>query len=113
MLILHAGVHDGYFSIWLEASADHRQDNGAAKQAKPQRGGPQDYPYGAPPVLLREVLSSLPYCGELAKLKMQRAVLWAPSAPSGPLASSALIAEHPEYEALTIAPWSIASSHPC
>ena len=109
MLILHAGVHDGFFTIWLEASADHRQDNGAAKQAKPQRGGPPDYPYGAPPALLREVLNSLPYCGELAKLKMQRAVLWAPSAPEAPLASSALIAEHPEYEALTIAPWSIAS----
>lgn len=109
MLILHAGVHDGFFTIWLEASADHRQDNGAAKQGKPQRGGPPDYPYGAPPALLREVLNSLPYCGELAKLKMQRAVLWAPSAPDAPLASSALIAEHPEYEALTIAPWSIAS----
>ncbi|MFN0102375.1 MAG: DEAD/DEAH box helicase [Bryobacteraceae bacterium] len=109
MLILHAGVHDGYFSIWLEASADHRQDNGAAKQGKSPRGGPQDYPYGAPPVLLREMLTSLPYCGELAKLKMQRAVLWAPSAPGSPLASSALIAEHPEYEALVMAPWSIAS----
>jgi SNF2 family DNA or RNA helicase len=109
MLILHAGVHDGYFSIWMEASADHRQDNGASKQAKPQRGGPPDYPYGAPPVLLREVLSSLPYCGELAKQKMQRACLWAPSAPEGPLASSALIADPPEYETLTVSPWSIAS----
>jgi SNF2 family DNA or RNA helicase len=109
MLILHAGVHDGFFSIWLEASADHKQAKAAPTAGRPQRSGPPDYPYGAPPALLREILSSLPYCGELAKAQMQRVVLWAPAAPEGPVASSALIAEHPVYESLTLSPFSIAS----
>jgi hypothetical protein len=109
MLILHAGVHDGFFSIWLEASADHKQAKAAPTAGRPQRSGPPDYPYGAPPALLREILSSLPYCGEAGK---------GPDATSGSLGANRtrraggierFDRRAPVYESLTLSPFSIAS----
>ena len=109
MIILHAGIRDGYFLLWgetpVESEAVPAKRRGR-KMATARRVSPLPYMAGAEALsaALTGAVSILP----VDQASAETVIVWMPTVDGRPLASSHLIAESPEASGqVQLAPWKV------